>query len=241
MGGSKKLILVGGAFLLLLFLCIGGAVASYFLFFSSKELGSVEDQKSFISEAEAVLTDEKEYSVKVTGTDSSGNDISAEVSISGDDYSMSMKQSGQTMEFVIIGDDTYMSFGSGWVKMKKDGGDAYTSEFTDVKDEFSGNIYDIDDSDWDNENIKYEGIEEVDGKKCHKFSMKTTDMDGYLWIDTKTKLPHKATSDNNGESVTMIFNYSDVKVEAPSEYEDLTELSEEEAGLKLLQMMGGSY
>lgn len=236
---GTTLILIGCALLFVLLLCVGGGIGAYLLFFNTKELGSVEDQKAFIQDAEKALTEKDAYAAKAEGTDSSGKALTAEIKVSGDDYSMSMEQSGQKMEFVILGDYVYMSFGGKWAKMDKSSGDSYTSEFSDIKEEFSGNMYDIEDSDWDEENIKYEGIEEVDGIKCHKFSMKTTDMDGYLWIDTKTKLAHKATSDQNGEKMTIVFSYSDVKVKAPSDYEDLTGLSEEEAGMKLLEIMGG--
>lgn len=205
-----------------------------------KELGDKAAQKTFLEDAAEEFGKQESFKMVASGTtDENGEtvDMSMTMKVNGDDFSMDITSGETTMGVIELGDYSYISFGGGWAKMNKTDSDDITGEFSSMKTEMTDEMFTYEDSDWDNENIKYEGIEEVDGVKCHKFSENMDGESGYLWIDAKTKLMKKyqSTSDNMTGTVT----YEDVTIEAPADYEDLTNLSEEEKATKLFEIMFG--
>ena len=200
-----------------------------------KELKTEEDQKKLWEETMTNMGEQEEWEMKGT-VDEDGSEMEMSVKLQGEDMEMYMKTSYEgtdfSMHIVTLGEYLYYGVNDKGVKMLKDTetSEEMTSEFDveELKESFG-------DSDWNSENIEYKGVETVGTKKYHTFYMK--DDKSTVWVDGMSKLPVKV-EDENGTAMTLTF--TDVEISEPEGYEDISNLSEEEQGMKLMEIIFGA-
>jgi hypothetical protein len=181
--------------------------------FGAKDLDDKDDQKDFLEDAVNAFKDED--AVELSGKNED-EDEELTMKIKGDDLSMEGTMGGEEMKVRVIGDKMYSYYGSEWYEMDNDG----SADEMNYKDEFEDEL-DFDDDDWDDEVIKYEGIEEVDGEDTYKFKIKSKDEgdeDGvaYFYFSVKDKLPVKMeVKEGEDKGLVLTFKYDDVKIEKP--------------------------
>lgn len=243
---NKKVLLpiVGAAFAVLLLV---GCSCNPTEWFGPKELETVEDQKKFMDESADAMKEQDSYKMEGSMTvEENGEEMTTKMKMvfSGEDYESVIEMDEMTIGSIALGEDMYIAYGDTWVKMTKDQADEgnYSQEDTS-KEDLEEDMYDYDDEDWEGEgeDIKYEGIEEVDGVQCYKFSSKDENGNtGYMWIGASDKLIRKVEMLEGEQTGTIIFTYDDVSVSAPDDYEDYTDLSDEELAGKMMELiMGG--
>ena len=237
---NKKVLVIFLGLGLLTLCAIAAGVAAYFLIFQEKELGSLADQKKFFTDAEEAMNNQDEFEITMSGEEN-GEAVSYSIKNKDDDSSVELKSSAFTMSFISLGDYVYLSFGGDWAKVNKSAGETYTSEFSGMKGEITGDLFEATDEDWDSDVIKYIGMEEVDGDNCHKFSHTEDGTTGYMWIDAGSKLIKKIESDEGGTTQSANFKYDNIEIKAPEDFQDLTNLSDEDANMKLYEIMGGGF
>ncbi len=225
---KKALLLLGSLFTVL-------SMVGCSLLGGVSELSDESAQKDFLKEASEEFGKQEAYKMELQGKILGDAESKATLKVKGDDMEMVMEAEGQEIGMINLGDYSYMKIGdSKWIKMKKeDASQAGASSLNpeDLEEE----MFQYDEEEW-GDKVKYEGLEEVDGVKCHKYSRKDGDNVDYVWFDGKTKLMKKYEREGEG-SATM--TYDDVTIEEPSDYEDLTDMSDEEKGKKMPELMGG--
>lgn len=200
-----------------------------------KELKNEEDQKKIWEDAMKNMSEQDEFQMS-RSMEESGRKVDMTVKVKGDDMEMNMSTetdgTSYSMTIVTIGEYLYYGVNGNGVKMLKntDTSEEMTSEWdTDELKESLG------DSEWDAENIEYKGIDTIDNKKLYKFYNKSDE--STIWIDGLTILPVKAESGENGD---ITITYSDIEINEPEGYEDISSLSEDEQGMKLFEILMGS-
>jgi len=204
------------------------------------KLANTDEQKQFAKAAEEEFGKQTEY--KIAGTIKAKNDSEMTIlmEMKGDDYEMQMTSSEQDMGVVSLGTFEYLGVSGKWVKMKKEDSSDYTQSFEGLKDDFDNDFLDDKDQDWEKENIKYEGLEEIDGTQCHKFYNKDKNGNvGYVWIGAKDKLLRKIQMTEGDSTGTITVSYKNIEINPPEQFDDLTSLSQEEQANKILELFGG--
>lgn len=200
-----------------------------------KELKTETDQKKMLEDAMGNMANQEEF--EMNGTVKEGDqDMEMTVKVKGEDMEMYMKTSYEgtdfSMHIVTKGEYLYYGVNDKGVKLLKDTDTAeeMTSEFDleDLKESFG-------DTDWDEGDIEYKGVETVGSKKYHTYFIKSDETT--IWIDGMTILPVKAES-KDGQEMTLSFK--DVEIKEPEGFEDITSLSEEEQGMKIFEILFGS-
>lgn len=206
------------------------------------ELKDTDAQKTFLDEASEEFS--KQEAVKMEGSSTSKDgdkEVKTELSmkLKGDDMEMNIKQDGEEMGVVVKGEYVYLGMGGKWVKMKKEGSEDYTKEFENLREDMEEEWSDTSDEDWDSGDVAYEGVEEVDGVKCHKYKFTDDGNVTYVYIGGKDKLLRKFETEGD-ETGAVTVSYDDVEINEPSGAEDLTNLSEEDAAMKMMELFLGS-
>lgn len=160
-----------------------------------------------------------------------GNDGSAVIQVKGEEMSMysDMLQNGDRIEMTIVNKDGWSYFGVGEKGFKSN-----TKFEEDLADEFSADELksDLVEQEWDGEQIEYRGLEKIGSRKFYTFYSK--DSENKLWIDALAILPAQF-EDDYGTKGTI--SYKSIKIVAPEGYEDISDLSEEEQGMKFFELL----
>lgn len=199
------------------------------------ELGDIDEQKKFIEEVAAEYEELDSFSMTGSAV-IEGEDMDMTFKVAGDDMEIKMSSDTYSMNIVVLGDYSYFGTEDTMLKMKNEDAEDYTSEFTGIEDQFTEEVFNFEDTDWDEDRIKYEGLEDVDGVTCHKFSTTEDGETSYIWFDAKKKLMVKVEGTMDGEEMSVVFSYDDVTVEEPENAEDISNLSEEEQAMKLMEV-----
>lgn len=207
------------------------------LFGGAEELGSEDEQQSFLEEAAQNFDDADQ--IKLTGssdTVQAGETITLniEIEIDGDNSRM-MWQSGDASVYMANADGTaYISAdGDEWYDL----GESSDADSITSPDEFTSFAEVLGEDDYE-----YIGLEDCDSGKCQVFEYSDEDATTTIYVDANDKRVSevKETSTNfegEEESSTLVVSY-DVSVEAP---ENAEELSEEEAANKALELIFGFF
>jgi hypothetical protein len=213
------------------------------LFSSTKELKTEEEQKEFVKESVDKFKDIDAMRMYGKMTEDE-QEMELDMKFKGEDAEVMMTMNDATIYVVSLGEYVYMgSSKDDLLRMSDDDETAGFAEgFTGFSDEMSGELT-FDDEDWENEKIKYLGIEEVDGVDCYKFEAQMDEEDetkGHVYIDAEEK---RLVKMDGGEKGSIMFEYDDIVIEEPESYEDIDDLSPEEQLEKLsfiFEMMGGA-
>lgn len=201
---------------------------------STKELESEDDQKALIETAATNFESEKFTMEGKLSTSEGGVDLNMDLTMSkdGDNFAMIWKTGESALYMRDVDGISYISNdGEEWFDLGE--GNESTSGLTETVDtDFLGDDLNAD-------NYTYLGIEDCDGDDCHVFEFKDEETDevSKLYIHAKDERVVKMTAGSDEEKTEFNINYDDVSIEAP---EDATKLSEEEAGLKVLEIFFGS-
>jgi len=181
------------------------------------------DQKDLITKASENLSNAKAYEIKGT-MNQKGTSYDIELTKSGDEFSMSMTSKGATLKIASISGYTYLGNSSEWLRYKSDTSDstkdlAKSFDFKEVSKDFNASAI-------DSGKIVYVGKESVDGTGCHKFTytdLGSDTQDGILWISASKKEIKKIaiTSAKDETTGEIVFDYSDVSVDAPKDYTEV--------------------
>jgi hypothetical protein len=219
---NKTILIVVGAVVGLAVIA-GIGFGIYWLLSGPSELTNESDQTAFLAEAKTNFEEVEEYEMSGKG-ETNGQEAEVVVKVSGDDFYTMINSDSYELGVVVIGDDYYMGSGDEWLKVS--GENAEDLDITEVKDSFLENF------DEDNSNLKYEGLEEIEGVQAQKFFVEGDEEEGYVWFDANTALPIRTESEDM--EATIVYETS---IEAPEDFEDLTDLSESEQMSRIYEVM----
>ncbi len=248
---AKKILLIGGGVLLLLallvfFVLIPGIKTSPSIdanetalsrlvnsiaYSTVSELKTEADYKKVWEDAEENMIKQKSFEMSMENLEDM-EEGSIRIKIRGEDVGMYLdyKVSGEDMNMTIVRKGDYAYFGTSeeGVKTRAD------SESTQELLEDYG-IYQFRESlrePWDGEDMQYKGLETIGSRKYHTYysmSDATT-----TWIDALAILPVQSEDDSGGKGT---ISYKRVSVDAPKNYEDISDLSEEEQQEKIFEKL----
>jgi len=208
---STKTLAIGvGAFLSVFVL------AGCSLFDSAKDLKDDKDaQKEFIDGVAEAMKDEKSFEITMKGKQGD-EDIDMVIKIDGDNSEMTGKAQGQEMSMINLDGYSYITMDGTCYKTEADESASEAFDVDDLTEDFDGDKI-------DSGEIEYIGLEDVNGKKCYKYSYEEDGQKSYMWFDVDTKLPVKGEMEEDGATVTYEFNYKEVSIEAPEDCQDFSE------------------
>jgi hypothetical protein len=136
------------------------------------------------------------------------------------------------MNVAQVGDEYFLGSQDKWLKVSPEEG----QDMGSAAKEISGSISETLSNTEEGSELKYEGLEELDGVQVQKFAQEGTES-GYIWFDASKKLPVRMEME--GMLVDIVY---ETNIEKPSDFEDITGLDEMEQASRIFELMfGGQF